>query len=304
MLPRTITAPTLLVASIGVPYVASNAPEWTRQVRDAATAAPPAAAAGDPAAAPVATPAKTAVALAPPSPSGSVFPNVTPLEGLPTYSLADVLRMDVSKEWVYQRWPRKSTALAELDLYGVRVPLVTGTQLHDLAGSLTYFFGADGRVRRIAFHGLTGDTTQVAMLVHQRFGLAAHPTATTGEQLLQFRQGDDVISELRTRPAPVLWATKPHESFAVDLVLQDPATARPIAPGELTSAPASPAAPAANAAPPPAAQTAAAPASAAPAQAAEPAPPPEEPLGWKALFPRARVPESQMRSLEQGNLYQ
>jgi hypothetical protein len=257
-----------------------------------------------PAAPPTAAQAPAPITPTPTPPQGpgaTLFPTVTPLEGIPTYSIAEVLRMDVSKEWVYQRWPRKSTALAELDLFGVRVPLVTGTQLHDLAGSLTYYFGIDGRVKRVSFRGRTGDTTQLAALVHQRFGLQAQPTPIAGEQVLQYRNGDAVLSELRTRPAPVLWASTPHDSFTVELELQDPAAARPLqTPLTATTA----AVPAPQAAPAPAGVQAATPPAAAapapPAQAAEES----EPLGWKAFFPRSRLPRAQVDQLDKGNLYQ
>jgi hypothetical protein len=319
MISRAVSAPLLLAASVGVPYVASNTMEWTQQLRSGpapvtapATAPPAEAAATQPAATatpPVALPAAAPPLTFPPpqGPGANLFPTAAPLEGMPTHSIADVLRFDVSRDWVYQQWPRKSTALAELDLYGVRVPLVTGTQLHDLAGSLTYYFGLDGRVKRLTFTGRTGDTTQLAAIAHQRFGLQALATPIAGEQLLQYRNGDDVISELRTRPAPVLWASTPHDSFAVELVLQDPATAKPLPPridlpaevagtpsqpatafGSPAAAPAPSAAPATNAAAPP------------PPPAAEPA----EPLGWKAFFPRSRLPKAQVNQLDKANLYQ
>jgi hypothetical protein len=324
MLSRAASAPLLLAASVGVPYVASNVSAWNSQLGTPAptvAAADPAAAPGAPgagaaAAAGVAAPSPAPATVAAPAvkplvpqqgPGSTLFPNQTPLEGVPTYSIADVLRMDVSKDWVYGRWPRKSTALAELDLYGIRVPLVTGTKLHDLAGSLTYYFGADGRVKRISFRGRTGDTTQLAAIVHQRFGLQAMPTTIAGEQLLQYRDGDKVLSELRTRPAAVLWSSSPHESFAVELEIQDPATARPMvapAPNSVAAPPPSqPAAVAAEAAKPQAggvAQTA--------PQAAAKAPPPAaeqpKPLGWKAFFPRSRLPKEQVQNLDIGNLYQ
>ena len=66
----------------------------------------------------------------------------SPLETLPTPTLAEVLRFDVTVEWVMQRWPRVSTGLPYLQLQGYRVPLVSGTSLRDVAGSLTYYFNA------------------------------------------------------------------------------------------------------------------------------------------------------------------
>jgi hypothetical protein len=179
---------------------------------------------------------------------------------------------------------------------------VTGTQLHDLAGSLTYYFGLDGRVKRISFRGRTGDTTQLAALMAQQYGLVPQTTVMSGEQLLQRREGDDLISELRTRPAPVLWANSPHDSFTVELELQDPTSARPLT--SLAAAHLPPAPPAGAAAPsatPPNASAVAAQSNQGSAPAAADAP---EPLGWKALFPRSRIPKAQVKNLDQGNLYQ
>jgi hypothetical protein len=289
-----------LAATVAVPYGASNA-GWLQQLRgtSAPAAAPTSQAPFNLPNQPFRTPPATNTALTapPPGPNATLFPTKTPLEGDPNYSLADVLRMDVSKEWVYQRWPRKSTALSDLDQFGVRVPLVTGTNLYDLAGSLTYFFGPNGRVQRISFRGHTGDTTQVVGIVTQRFGLQRQPTMVVGEQLFQIKSGDDVVSELRTRPAPVLWASSPHDSFAVELELQDPAVARPL------KRPA-PAAMPALAPPQP---LAAAPTSnlqaAAPGAPAAPATPPaaENPpplTTWEKLFPRSRVSKAQLENLE------
>jgi hypothetical protein len=305
---RKLVVPTLLAASVAGPYAATNAPQWAQQWRGAPAAAPAAEGQATNAAlgAPPRDPLKINPALTaqPQGPGANLFPTQTPLEGVPTYSLGDVLRFDISKEWVYQRWARKSTALSELDLFGVRVPLVTGTQLHDLAGSLTYFFGVDGRVRRISFRGRTGDTTQLVAIVAQRFGLQPQATLVTGEQLFQVRRGEEVISQLRTRPAAVLWSSSPHDSFAVELDLQDPATAQPLKTTPPTVASASAPAPQSVAPPTPSGAPAAQPTQ--PAQANTPVAPPEKPQepAWKAFFPRSRIPKAQVNNLNRGNLYQ
>ena len=72
---------------------------------------------------------------------------------MPLPSLAEVLRFDVTVEWVMQRWPRVTTGLPQLQLQGYRVPLVTGTSLSDVAGSLTYYFNARQQVQRITLRG-------------------------------------------------------------------------------------------------------------------------------------------------------
>ncbi len=177
MVSRSLTVPTLLVAAVAVPYVATHATQWKEQwiaASQPASAQPatapkwPAATGARPGMTPWPTTGQTPAAAAATGFVPGPAMEQTPLEGTPTYSLAEVLRLDVTKEWVYQRWARKSTALSELDLYGVRVPLVTGTKLHDLAGSLTFFFAPDGRVQRISFRGRTGDTTQLVELASQR----------------------------------------------------------------------------------------------------------------------------------------
>jgi hypothetical protein len=213
----------ILAAAVAVPYLVKNGPNldkiWpagqkSAQITDAAAGG--------------SVPGSSLV-LGPSQGLGTaISPSSAPLEGMPSMSLHDVFRFDVSKEWVYQRWARKSTALAELGLFGIRVPLVTGTQMHDLAGSLTYYFGQNGYLQRISFTGRTGDTTQLVMLMSQRYGLRPQSTVVVGEQLLQERYEEHVFSELRTRPAPVLWANSPHDSYAVELELQRPGAKTPL----------------------------------------------------------------------------
>ena len=51
------------------------------------------------------------------------------LQGRPrSRSLDEVLRFDLTPDWILHRWPRVSTGLAQLDLQGYRVPLVSGTR--------------------------------------------------------------------------------------------------------------------------------------------------------------------------------
>src|SRR5687767_9632131 len=114
---RKLVVPTLLAASVAGPYAATNAPQWAQQWRGAPAAAT--APEGPPTNAGASTPPydptkiNSALTAQPQGPGANLFPTKTPLEGVATYSLADVLRFDVSKEWVYQRWARKSTALSE-----------------------------------------------------------------------------------------------------------------------------------------------------------------------------------------------
>lgn len=162
-------------------------------------------------------------------PGSLIYDSPTPLEGTRFHSLAEVLRFDVTRDWVYRTWARKSTGLGDPELFGVRVALVTGTKLSDLAGSLTYSFNARGEVQHIAFRGRTADTTPLVQFLVSTYKFEA-VAAPAGEQLYQIPRGGRVQSELRTYPEPVLWTTAPHGSIAVELHLERPGSNRTLPP--------------------------------------------------------------------------
>lgn len=286
MFSRITGVPILLAAAVAVPYLASNGPEGIKNWWNSTTASHE----SEPH---IAANAVGRLSDPPPQGPGSeIYPLATPLEGTPSVALEEVLRFDINKEWVYQRWARKSTALSELGLYGVRVPLVTGTQLYDLAGSLTYFFDQAGRVERIAFAGNTGDTTRIVMLAAQQFGLQTQPTPIAGEQLLQLKRGADVFSELSTRPASVLWSSSPHESFDVEFTLQRPDATTPLPPRKLPLPEIKKPDPSATAE-----GKGAQDAAGKTAEEAKPAPK-DFYERFQAYFPRSRVPGEQVKNLE------
>jgi hypothetical protein len=148
------------------------------------------------------------------------------------------------------------------------------------------------------------------MLLHQRFGLQAVTSPIAGQQLLQVRQGDDVISELRTQIAPVLWTSTPHESFTVEFEIQDPATAKPLKPQVASVSTPPPAAPGTTTAPgdagaAKASKSAATEASSTDTAKLEPkAEADPKKSRWEALFPRSRATQGQIHQLERSNIYQ
>jgi hypothetical protein len=178
-------------------------------------------------------------AQAVPAPTATVSPGGTelPLEGLAVHDLAEVLRFDISPQWVYRHWARKSTALSNLDFYGVRVPLVTGTDVHDVAGSLTYYFGAGGHVERITFRGRTGDARPMIALVMSRYGLRRQRPETPGNLLYEVRWNGRATSRLRISPASVIWASVPHATYAVELDLNRPGAGRYLQESPVNSGP-------------------------------------------------------------------
>jgi len=151
-------------------------------------------------------------------PPAAAFPGEVPV-----HDLAEVLRFDVTVDWVSRRWPRVSTGLAELKLQGYRVTLVTGTTRSDLAGSLTYYFNCRHRVQKITFSGSTGDARKLVALLTTRYkfvrrlandpGLAVYETVDSSGR----RTG---LAHIRS--AGVLKASDPYHRFQVDLMIERP----------------------------------------------------------------------------------
>jgi hypothetical protein len=225
MASRPLIIASLLGASVGVPYAVSNLPKdgggisWPFANSSSSNSQYSASA--------MKTPEQLRLPID--SPGSQIYSSPAPLEGAPMLSIEHLLRFDLNKEWVYRNWARKSTGMSFADLFGVRVPVVTGTSMADIAGSLTYYFDANGQVQHITFTGRTGDTSRlIAFLTRNyKFQRTASPA---GEQLFQVTGGGGVLSELRTRPESVLWATAPHGSFAVELELARPGSKRTLAP--------------------------------------------------------------------------
>ncbi len=144
------------------------------------------------------------------------------LEGAPTRGLEEVLQFEGTPAWVMARWPRVTAGLAELDLQGYRVPLVSGTGSDDLAGSLTYYFNKDQKIERIIFHGTTGDPRKLIALVTSKYHFSHEATSDPSLSLFQAKWNGKPHSELRIRPARVVRADQPHVRFEVDLAMKRP----------------------------------------------------------------------------------
>jgi hypothetical protein len=253
---RPLMLASLLGASIGVPYVVSQTNKsstssampsavpttasksaWPSWGSSASTSPPPPLMSQSPMSQtnpgtmayppPAATSAAYPTTSTPAAYAGLSSPN--PANPVRYHSIQEVLRFNLSREWVYQNWDRKSTGLGDPQFFGIRVPLVTGTQRGDLAGSLTYQFDTQGAVQHISFRGRTADTTPLVQFLTQTYQFQ-RMDAPAGEQLYQVRSGNEVFSELRTRPESVLIETSPQGSFAVVLELGRPGSNRALVP--------------------------------------------------------------------------
>lgn len=142
------------------------------------------------------------------------------LVGQPVQDLREVLRFDISPDWVTQRFSRVSTVLAELNLDGLRVPLVTGTGAGDLAGTISYYFDRQSRLQRVMLHGFTGDATSVVNTMTQFYGLQPEPSLDAG--VYTRRWNGRPVHFLRITRAPIVYSDATHHKFIVFLELNQP----------------------------------------------------------------------------------
>lgn len=155
-----------------------------------------------------------------------VYP--TPTANLPsrrstTTSLDEVLRFDVTVDWIMRRWPRVSTGLPYLQLQGYRVSLVSGTKLGDVAGSLTYYFNSRQQLQRIELRGTTGDPSALAGLASNRFHFVRRLTNDPG--VVCYETVDSVnrtTGALKIRTARTIESSRPYTRFEVHLVVDRP----------------------------------------------------------------------------------
>ena len=108
------------------------------------------------------------------------YGNAIPLEFMPITNLGEIIRFDVSPEWVRQRWERASLTDGDIGLTGMRVPLVTGVNANDLFGSLTYYFDSQQTVQRITFQGWAGDPSRMVGFLTSSYGFKNQPTSAAG----------------------------------------------------------------------------------------------------------------------------
>ncbi|HUG71493.1 MAG TPA: DUF6690 family protein [Pirellulaceae bacterium] len=134
--------------------------------------------------------------------------------------LEQILQYNVTPDWIMQRWSRVSTIRSDTGLDGLRVALVTGTNVEDIAGSLTFYFDSQRKLRRITFDGLTGDDRQLVNLVSKQFNLQPEPALGAGLYIARWNARPTAV--LRISHAPVVRAQRPHERLEVMLELNQP----------------------------------------------------------------------------------
>ena len=136
---------------------------------------------------------------------------------------SSVFDFQITPEWIVARWPAVSTGLAELQLEGYRVPLVTGTAQQDLAGSLTYYFNAGQKLQQITFVGTTGDPRPLIGLLSSRFHLARRLVNDPGLVVYEaVHYNNELASSLRIRLAPLAEPNDSYRRYDIELSLERP----------------------------------------------------------------------------------
>ena len=144
----------------------------------------------------------------------------TDINGPIGYSVSDLLRFDVTPNWVMQTWNLVTSDLPDSALTGMRVPIVTGTESTDVAGSLTYYFNKSQQVERMTLHGFCEDPSAVMALAQQRFALRQFAAQGSPTYLAYF--GDQPISIMRITSAPNRESGKSTKRYEIDLELNLP----------------------------------------------------------------------------------
>jgi hypothetical protein len=130
-----------------------------------------------------------------------------------------LFRFEIGPEWVTDQWARVSSVRSDEGWQGLRVPVVTGMAADDLAGSLTYYFDAWGRLQRIAFQGTTGDARRVTAWSASQ-GLRREPSFAA--ELFVRRWNGRATSVLAIRRPAIISSQLPNQRQEVVLELSPP----------------------------------------------------------------------------------
>lgn len=130
------------------------------------------------------------------------------------------INFNANPRWIMETWPRVSTTLSDVQLEGLRVPLVSGSRIDDIAGSLTYYFDKDKVLQRITFHGTTGDERRLVAMLTQHYKFESEPSVAGS--LYMVKWNGEPVSVLRVEPAAVINQNLPHTRLKIDLEINRP----------------------------------------------------------------------------------
>jgi hypothetical protein len=214
MFRRTVMAAGLLGAAAGGPYVYKQWPQLKASVFGAENKT-----GGQ------YNPASTYTTSYPTySPSGVPMSGSDPQsDQTPLVDLPDAFRWEATPQWVMSRWPRVSAGLPAEALQGMRVTLISGLRMDDVAGSLTYYFNSSGRLAKLTFSGTTGDPSRLTALLVERYGFKPYLSSEPGMIRYEIRWNGDATSTMIIRPASIVRTSSPYEKYQMLVSISDPA---------------------------------------------------------------------------------
>ncbi len=151
------------------------------------------------------------------SESGYPTSPVTPLE--------EIVRFDRYPAWIVERWPRVETVQAELPLFGYRVAVLTGDQVDDLTGVLTYYYD-NTQMQKISFRGQTGDYRKIVRFLQYRFGMNIDKDSSSREMTwrtaIEIPGSSHHVSLLVVKPVQSFDSRRKGDFFDVTFELNRP----------------------------------------------------------------------------------
>lgn len=129
----------------------------------------------------------------------------------------EVFRFDISPQSITQRWSRVATGLSDVRFQGYRVPLMTGTSDSDLAGSLTYYFDGQPKLRRITFLGTTANPQRLIDFLSRKYGFRRFQNRNARVTAYRVRYPHSGLLQIST--AEILDKNLASTNYRIDLSL-------------------------------------------------------------------------------------
>ncbi len=128
---------------------------------------------------------------------------------------ADVFRFNATPGWIAARWSRVTMIYSDPRFQGYRAPLLTGTGIDDLAGSITYYFDLNGVIQRVTFEGVTGDPRRLVQLMTGPYKFEQKPNVHGALYMTQWH--GEPVSAMRILPSTVMDAGSAHRHYNIQL---------------------------------------------------------------------------------------
>lgn len=139
-----------------------------------------------------------------------------------------IVRFDLTPASITQNWSRVTTTQSEHFLLGMRVAVVTGPEISDLAGSMTYYFDEQDQLQRISLQGFTGDASRLIAHCEQGYKLEKQASLDAGMYIATWNGMP--TSVLHVARAPVIRADSPRTQYYVTLEINRPSSRMQLSP--------------------------------------------------------------------------